>query len=370
MFLLARQVEGPPGFIVGPIARLFGFVINALFNVVSTIGEANSLGFTIILMTIVFQLAMMPLTLKGQKSMVKMREIKPELDKIQEKYGKTKDPELMRKMNAEKQALMAKHGANPLSGCVPMLIQMPLFIGLAFIMRQAFLYITRLRDMYYELAEALIEIPGLVAGKLQELANPLISDRMQQNGEEIRQLLIQWGYTDYVPIESWRRAVGEVGEAIFLYCPEDLSRVLNRFSLENWETLYEYIHYDAIRESIQGMVAGLHQIEGFFGLHLVENSGLGWPGIIIPILTAVTMIISTWLMQQRTNDPNADDRTRMTQKMMLFVMPLMMGWFTINFPAGVGLFWITSQVFRGMMDIIWLKKDKIPIQLPFAKAKT
>ena len=369
-FVLARQVEPQPGVIVGPIAWVFGQLINFLFNIVYMIGPAHSLGFAIILMTIIFRLAMLPLNLKSQNAMAKMRELKPEVDKINKKYGATKDPELIKKKNAETQALYAKHGANPLSGCLPMLIQMPMFFGLTFIMRQAFLYIARLRELYYDLSAAIIRIPEIMErtvvngawdGVLYNLARPLIPDNMYARGEEVYNLVVNHGWT----VE---RAINEIGEVIILEVPEDLSRVINRFTTENWHSLYEHIPSSYL-PGIQEMVARLREIEMFFGLNLIENGGFGWPVILVPILIAVTMFASTWLMQLRMNDPNADDRTKMMQKIMLFVMPIMMAVFTVNFPIGVGLFWIVSQLCQLVTDFVLIKKSGTKIRLPFKKAE-
>jgi len=366
LILAARgQVEPMPGFIVGPIARVFGFLIDFLFNMVYFLGSAHSLGFTIILMTIIFRSMMLPLTLKSQKSMIKMRELQPEMNKIKEKYGDTKDPEIVKKRNAEQTALMAKHGANPLSGCLPMLIQMPLFVGLTFIMRQAFLYIGRLRDLYYDLSTAILQVPGLIStagdtpGKLQQMALPLIPNNILENGARWHNLVVNHGW-------SPEAAIDEVGEVILLAWPEHLSRVLNRFSMDMWYELYEYIPAAQL-PNIQTMVNRLMSIESFFGIHMVEGGGLRWPGILIPLLVGFTMFCSSWLMQQRTHDPNADERARLTQRLMLFVMPIVMMVFTVNFPSGVGIFWITSQVYQVAQDVILMKKDNIPIKIPFLK---
>ena len=369
MFLAARQVEPQPGFIVGPIAQLFGLLINFLFNIIYAIGPAHSLGFAIILMTIIFRALMLPLSLKSQKSMMKMRELKPELDKIQEKYGKTKDPELLKKANAERSALMAKHGANPLSGCLPMLIQMPLFFGLTFIMRQAFLYISRLRDMYYDLSAAILNVPDMISNsEFVRLTSEFIPNAIVQNNMEAHNLLHAWGlWYERTPAQL-QQVIDEVGDVLFLGMPEHLSRILNRFNMDDWNTLYAQIPAQYL-PNIQDMVNNLRQIEMFFGLHVVDNGGLGWPGILIPILVAITMFASSWLMQLRTFDANADDRTKMTQKIMLFAMPVMMAVFTVNFPVGVGIFWITSQVFQVGTDIVLLKKSGTKIRLPFMKAK-
>ena len=371
----SRQVVPTPGFIVGPIARLFGFIIDFLFNLIYAIGPAHSLGFTIILMTILFRFMTLPLNLKSQRAMMKMRELKPELDKIQEKYGKTKDPELMRKANAERSALMAKHGANPLSGCLPMLISMPLFIGLNFIIRQAFLYITRLGNAYNELSAALINVPGLVAGAdgtrgpLSILADTFIPNNIRQNTQGLSDFLAARGWWYEHTVEQLNYAIENVGDVIIYGIPEHLSRVLNRFNQNDWDRVYGYIQSlePAALPGIQEMVTRLMSIEMFFGLHMVEPGSLSWPTILIPLLILITGMVSSWLMQQRTFDPNADDRVKMQQKIMLFAMPIFLAVITIGLPVGVGIFWIVGQVFQALTDVALFKKDGIPIRLPFVK---
>ena len=66
-----------------------------------------------------------PLTLKQEKSMKKMREIQPELDKLKEKYKD--NPQEFQKRTAE---VYKENGVNPLGGCLPLLIQMPIFVAL------------------------------------------------------------------------------------------------------------------------------------------------------------------------------------------------------------------------------------------------
>lgn len=375
----ARQVETPPGAIMGPIASVFGAAINFLFDIVYSIGPANSLGIAIVLMTIIFRFLMFPLSIKQQKAAIKMRELKPELDKIKAKYGNTKDPELMRKSQQEQSALMTKHGANPLSGCLPVLIQMPLFIALNIVMRQASLYITTLRNMYESLAAALLEIPSLIGtydnrGIIWDLAEgripglgPIVPEAWTANLENLAASLRARGVFYEMSADQLRAEIAAYGgDIIVLGFPEDLARVINRFSPADWEMVYEYIPAAYLPE-IQGMVYELSRIETFLGVSIVDPSGWGWPGIVIPILTGVSMLISTWLMQQRTFDPNADERTRMTQKMMLFVMPAMMAFFTVNLVAAVGVFWTTSQIFQIITDFIMQKKSGTKIRWPWSK---
>jgi YidC/Oxa1 family membrane protein insertase len=82
-------------------------------------------GVAIIMLTVVVRGCMFPISRKQAKSMAKMQELKPELDRITAKY---KDD--MQKRAAAQQALWKQHGYNPMSGCLPMFLQLPIFIGL------------------------------------------------------------------------------------------------------------------------------------------------------------------------------------------------------------------------------------------------
>jgi YidC/Oxa1 family membrane protein insertase len=369
IFVLSRrELESSGWAFFEIISQGFGFIINILFDMVHRVGPANSLGISIVLMTIIFRFLIMPLSLKSQKSMMKMRELQPELNKIKEKYGNSKDPEIMRKYQQEQSALLAKHGANPLSGCLPMLIQMPLFIGLNAVMRQAALYISSLGNMYENLAEKLIDL-GLVGaannpGILMTLSEDIIPSAWRDNLLDFAATLSQEAMRDE---ELLRQAVSRFdGDLIILGLPEHLARVISRFGGDDWSKVFEYIS-EADLPAVQSMVNELTQIQTFLGVSIVEPSGWALPGIIIPILTGISMFISSWIMQQRTFDPNADERAVMTQKMMLFVMPFMMAFFTIQLVAAVGVFWITGQIFQSIQDIIMLKKSGTPIRLPFSK---
>ena len=111
-------------------------------------------GFAIILLTLLVRLSLSPLSYRGQKSMAtytqKMKVVKPKLDAIKEKYSGRKDQQSQLKMLTETRAAMKEQnvGMLPLGGCMPMLIQLPIFIGLyrafgnAIFLRQAeFLWI-------------------------------------------------------------------------------------------------------------------------------------------------------------------------------------------------------------------------------------
>ena len=83
-------------------------------------------GIIILIMTLIIKLCLSPFTLKAYKSQAKMKVLKPEIDKINEKF-KGKDP---MKAQQETMALYKKTGVNPLGGCIPMLLQMPILFAL------------------------------------------------------------------------------------------------------------------------------------------------------------------------------------------------------------------------------------------------
>ena len=98
--------------IVGPIAKLLGYLMEGIFTVLDLIGIPN-IGLSIILFTIIMYLLMMPLTIKQQKFSKLSAKMNPELQAIQNKYKNKKDNDSMMAMNEETRAVYAKYGVSP-----------------------------------------------------------------------------------------------------------------------------------------------------------------------------------------------------------------------------------------------------------------
>jgi len=104
----------------------FTFLSRPFFKVMLIIKDyVGNWGWAIILFTLLVKLVLFPLSYKGMMSMNKMRELAPKIQELKEKYGK--DP---MKMNQQTMELYKKHGANPMGGCLPMLLQIPVFFAL------------------------------------------------------------------------------------------------------------------------------------------------------------------------------------------------------------------------------------------------
>ena len=91
-------------------------------------GKLGTYALGIIAVTIIIRLIILPLTIKQIKSSKKMQEIQPKMKELQTKYA-SKDAETQKKYQQEMMTLMQTSGVNPLAGCLPILVQMPILIG-------------------------------------------------------------------------------------------------------------------------------------------------------------------------------------------------------------------------------------------------
>jgi YidC/Oxa1 family membrane protein insertase len=110
----------------------WGFIAEPMFYVLRWIHTfIPNYGWAIVVLTFAINTAMFPLTIKSYRSMLKMQRVAPEIKQIQDRYKKygMRDPR-KQKMNEEIMAVYSREGISPLGGCLPMVIQMPLWLGL------------------------------------------------------------------------------------------------------------------------------------------------------------------------------------------------------------------------------------------------
>ena len=98
-----------------PLYKLFGTILKFFYDI------SGNYGVAIILFTLAVNIILLPLTWKQQKSTTKMQSIQPELKKIQQKYKNDKE-----KLNMEMMKLYKDNNINPMGGCLPLLIQLPI----------------------------------------------------------------------------------------------------------------------------------------------------------------------------------------------------------------------------------------------------
>ncbi|MDN4071426.1 YidC family membrane integrase SpoIIIJ [Fictibacillus terranigra] len=106
------------------------YFVYPLSWVITTFAEmmGNNYGLSIVVVTILIRLALLPLMIQQTRSSKAMQAIQPELQKLREKYS-SKDANTQQKLQQETMQLFQSQGVNPLAGCLPLLIQMPILLG-------------------------------------------------------------------------------------------------------------------------------------------------------------------------------------------------------------------------------------------------
>lgn len=169
------------------ISRFLSWLLNGYHNMIDKIAHSWSWGLAIILLTITVRIFIWPLHAKSTRTMKRMAKLKPKMDELKEKYGD--DPA---KLNNETMGLYRKYGINPLGGCLPMLLQIPIFFGFYRMLQYAvelrgegFLWVDDLSqpDTLTHLIGVPINIlPVVMAASsfLQIKMTPSTGDKMQQ----------------------------------------------------------------------------------------------------------------------------------------------------------------------------------------------
>ena len=334
------------GKIIGPIAKILGYLMEGIFSFLNLIGIPN-IGLSIILFTIVIYLLMMPLTIKQQKFSKLSAKMNPELQAIQAKYKNKKDNDSMMQMNAEQQAVYAKYGVSPTGSCVQLLIQMPILFALYRVIYSMPGYVTRIADTFRVLAEKIISVDNGEFLRNSELNNVVTAVRMYSKNLELN---LTNGIID----------------------------VLNKLSSSDMNVMSE--HYDMSQLTYEGNLIlsngttrGLiDTYNNFLGINIGNSpsymvtqawnaeDGIKWLAIIvafiIPVLSAVT----------QADNPSSqnDQQSSMAQSMktMNAVMPIMSAFFCYTLPAGMGLYWIAGSVVRSIQQVVINKHiDKMDI---------
>ncbi|MFK4788268.1 membrane protein insertase YidC [Microbacterium sp. ZW T5_56] len=125
--------------VLWPLKWVVELILVAWHWLFSTVGMNPAGGLTWVLsivgLVIVVRAALVPLMVKQIKSQRRMMEIAPEMKKIQDKYRGKRDQLSREAMSRETMALYKKHGTSPISGCLPILVQMPIFFSLFSVLR-------------------------------------------------------------------------------------------------------------------------------------------------------------------------------------------------------------------------------------------
>jgi len=325
------------GAILGPIAKLLGFIMEGIFNVLDAIKIPN-IGLAIIIFTIVIYLLLMPLTIKQQKFSKLSAKMNPELQAIQIKYKNRKDNESMMAMNQETQAVYAKYGVSPTGSCVQLLIQMPILFALYRVIYAMPAYVTKIKDAFYPLVEKLRGDSAAIE-YVQNLQNSMMYSKQFSN-------------------ESFTGGNVEYIENTLIDC-------LNRASTAEWNGLSE--QFSSLSADVAVTLEKLNEYNNFLGLNMANSPSFTMKdafstgnyllvagALLIPLLAALTQWINTKLMPQANTNSGNETADNMAQSMktMNTIMPLMSAFFCFTLPAGMGLYWIAGAVVRSIQQVM------------------
>ena len=110
---------------LGFIGDILRWALDLIYSLVGNYGWA------VLIFTLLIRLVLMPLDIKSRKSMKAMQNVQPKIDELNKKYANDKD-----KLNQKMADLYKKEKINPLSGCLPMLIQLPILFAMFAVMRE------------------------------------------------------------------------------------------------------------------------------------------------------------------------------------------------------------------------------------------
>lgn len=252
----------------------------------------GSYGVAIILFTLVVKLVILPFQLKSKKSMMRMNRMQGKIKDIQTRFANNKE-----RQQQEMADLYAREGINPMGGCLWSFIPLPILIALYYIIRTPLRY-------FMNLSETVIA--------------------------EIRTLAESLGYV----------AATEGNAAAY----EQI--YLSKFIHEHWE-------------NFAGKFDGLLDVNyQFLGLDLAETASnvMGqfphggwavWGLLLLPfIAAALQLVMSIASMKASSNTMNGSN------KMMLYLFPLMTIWMGFMFPAALCLYWIVNSAFSAVQELL------------------
>ena len=342
------------GKILGPIAKILGYLMEGIFYVLDLIGIPN-IGLSIILFTIIIYLLLMPLTIKQQKFSKLSAKMNPELQAIQAKYKNKKDNDSMMAMNEETKEVYAKYGVSPSGSCVQLLVQMPILFALYRVIYAMPAYVSKIGDTFRVLADKIISVDN--GSFLQNSGIETITKAVSMYGKSMGQGSMQNGIVDVLNMLS----------------SSDMKILAEHYNLTDLKYNGEYI-LSQIGANGEVITRGLiDRYNNFLGINIANSpsfmvseawnaeGGIQWLMIIaalaIPLLSALTQWINTKLMPQASsnNDKNKTDQQNsmeQSMKMMNTMMPIMSAFFCYTLPAGMGLYWIAGSVVRSIQQIV------------------
>lgn len=281
---------------------IFGFLFRILYGFISNYGVA------LVIFTLFFRLILMPSTVKQQKSSAKQVRLQPKIKRIREKYQDYAPNERNQKIQEETNALYQREGYSAMTaGCAPLVLQLPILWGLYGVVRNPLKYV--------------LQIPNDFVNVLTKVA----TSELSLTGNKL-------AYAESQIISNIDRLIYKVPDAAAKYLPE-IEKIrsfdFTAFGI-NLGTIPDFATFKA------------------WGSASSEAKVV----LIIPILSFLTSLLTSVLTQVRQKKMNPNMENAQMMGCMMLMMPLMSLYFTFQFPAGMGMYWIFSNVFAFFQTLI------------------
>lgn len=312
-----------------------GWVLKLMYILV------NNYGVAILLFTIVVKAILMPLTVKQQKSMLKTQKLQPLLMDLQKKYENDKE-----KLNQETMKLYQKYQVNPMSGCLPMLIQFPIIIALYWVVKQPIIYIMGVASSdIWRIVWAMNDWGQASQGNLDALNHLL--ETMKIDTSNFVGYFTDANFKNFgqyeIPIARFLHANPEIMNSSWIVETGKVYRLID----------FNFCGIDLSQTPSLGSLLGL--IMGS-----VPEGGITWNLIglwLIPILAGGSSYLTSKISQAMQppqpvqKDENGVEKPN-TMKTMMVIMPLFSAWIAFSLPAAIGFYWILSSVIQILQQMV------------------
>lgn len=333
-----------PGSILGPIAKLLGMLMDWIYSGISDItgGRVESVVLSIVIITIIIYMCLLPLTIKQQKFSKLSQKMQPEMQAIQAKYKDKKDQASMMAMQEETQLLYQKYGISPMGSCVQMLIQMPILFALYRVFYNIPAYLSGVKGSFTGLVDSIQQTSGYqdTLVSLMEKYNVVTSSGLNASN-------------------AASKLADASGDTLSNYIID----ILYKLPSKGWDALMDGKFFDGIQSVVEKTHDALLHFNYFLGLnisdtpwYIIKSNFTDKPdkwllfvilALLIPVLSYLTQMLNIKLMPQATN---GNDQMASQMKMMNLMMPLMSLFFCFTVPVGLGFYWIFSALVRGVQQ--------------------
>ena len=336
------------GAILGPVAKLLGVILNAIYMFMNDVLGIENVGLSIIIFTIVIYTLMLPLTYKQQKFGKLNQAMQPEIKAIQEKYKNRKDQESQMAMSNETQMIYDKYGVSPMGSCGQMLIQMPILLALYRVFYNVPAYITEVRDKFVVIADEIMSYEGF-----GEIMTKLQADFKVTTGSKF-----DFVVSDTNTIDQVRNYIIDI-----IYKVPTIDTLVK----PNANGDVYFTSLDSVTEIINNGVENFHNFNYFLGLNISDNPWnimkenfaaqnyvIALAALLIPATSYLTQVISIKLMNnnnKQNKKPGENNMMEQQMEMMNKTMPLMSLFFCFTLPVGLGIYWIVSAAYRSVQQL-------------------